>query len=225
MRRALLVTLLVASALAAAPAAAERPPDFSLLRVDLEDGFALHPWLYHEFRISEHWGILVDAHAQAPGLNSRFPPYLEVDVGPVLHVGPLQINPQIGTTVTWRSKVDAATGRDEGHSRGGELLLQLYLILNWKRLAAESWNLYYIPFDGDEPQFFQLRDLVTVRVAWGLALGPHFEATFIRGVGADRLAVGGDLSYTFRWGQLVLFLASERERGVLETRLTFLREL
>jgi hypothetical protein len=201
------------------PSAPSAPSDFTLLRVDLEDGFALHPWIYHEFRFSEHWGLLGNVHAQTPGLNDRFPPFLEIDLGPVLHLGGLQINPQIGVDFTWESLPTGA------HTRAGDFILELYLIFAWERLNAESWNLYFIPFDSATSQFYLMRQLLTVRVAGGFALGPHVEGAFVRGVGTDRIALGGDLAYTFKWGQLVLFLAAERMRGVLETRLTFVREL
>lgn len=208
----------LADPVAAAPAG---PSDTTLLRIDVEDGFALHPWLYHEFRLSERWGILLDVHAQAPGRNDRFPPFLELDVGPVLHVGGLQVNPQLGVDFVWRP---GATGTG-GETIASDFILELYLIFSQGRLNAESWNLYFIPFDG-ATHFYLMRQLLTVRVAWGLALGPHVEGLFpVRGKEGRRIALGGDLSYTFRFGQLVLFLASERERGVLETRLTFVREL
>lgn len=204
--------------LASTAARAQKPADFTLLRLDVEDGFALHPWVYHEWRLSEHWGILGDVQVQAPGLNGRFPPYAELDVGPVLHVGGLQINPQIGFDIIW------ADDDEGGHSRAGDFIAQLYLIYAWDRLNAESWNLYFIPFDGSD-HFFQMRQLVTVRVAWELSLGPHVEGTFLPSSGTDRFAVGGDVGYRFPWGQLVLFLAGEMKRDVLEWRLTYLREL
>ncbi len=209
---------------AAAPAAA--PADQTVLRIDLEDGFALHPWLYHELRLSERWGILFDVHAQAPGRNDRFPPYLELDVGPVLHLGGLQVNPQIGIDFVWRE----GTGGSGGRTVASDFILELYLILSLGRLNAESWNLYFIPFDSESPFAYLMRQIVTVRVAYGLSLGPHVEGTFLhggalRGFQVDRIALGGDLAYAFKFGQLVLFLASERQRGVLETRLTFVREL
>ena len=70
-----------------------------------------------------------------------------------------------------------------------------------------------------------MRQLLTVRVAWGLSLGPHIEATFVQHAGLDRLALGGDLGYAFPWGQLTLFMAGERINKVFEFRLTYLREL
>jgi hypothetical protein len=202
------------------PPPPDKPPSLTLLRVDLEDGFALHPWIYHEARLTKRWGILGDLHAQAPGLNDRFPPFLELDVGPVLHVGGLQINPQIGVDLTWKSDPDGG-----GQTRFADFIVALYLIYTEGRINAESWNLYFIPFDSANPQVYLMRQLLGVRVAYGLWLGPHLEGTFVRGVGTDRLAIGGDLSYAFRFGQLTLFLAAERMRGVLETRLTFVREL
>jgi hypothetical protein len=204
---------------ASAPPKRDVPPDLTLLRVDIEDGFAIHPWLYHEFRLTKRWGILGDVHAQTPGRNDRFPPYIEIDVGPVLHLGDLQINPQIGVDFTWKPQPGG------GYTRAADFIIELYLIYTAGRINAESWNLYFIPFDSAEPQFYLMRQLVDVRVAWQLSLGPHVEGTFIRGSGTDRIAVGGDLSYAFSFGTLRLFLASERMRGVLETRLTFIREL
>ena len=220
----LLAFLSIGRSVGAQPTPApSKPDDTTLLRVDLEDGFALHPWLYHEFRLSERWGILGDVHAQSPGLNSRFPPFLEIDLGPNLHLGPLQINPQIGVDLGWREG-DAAT-LDSGHTRAADFIPALYLILAWRRLAAESWNLLFIPFDGS-PAFYQLRLLATVRLVRGLSIGPHFEAAFtFKRSSTDRLALGGDLVYAFRWGQLGMFLAYERQRGVAETRVTFIREL
>lgn len=217
MRQLALVLLLTALP---RPVHAEEAPltDFSLLRVDVEDGFALHPWIYHERRLSPRWGILGDVHVQTPGLNDRFPPFVEFDLGPVLHVGDLQINPQIGVDLVWKDDPDG------GYTRGGDVVFQLYLIYAWNRLNAESWNLYFIPFDGAD-HFYLMRQLFTVRVAWELSLGPHVEGTFVRGLGTDRFAVGGDLGYRFRWGQLVMFMAGERIRDVFEFRLTYLREL
>lgn len=203
------------------PAPGAAPADLTLLRVDLEDGFALHPWLYHELRLSQRWGILFDVHAQTPGTNPRFPPFLELEVGPVLHLGPLQINPQIGVDLAWR---EGAPGSDDpGHTRAADFIVQLYLILAWNRLAAESWNLYFIPFDGSH-SFYMMRQLAAVRLVGGLSLGPHLEGTWT-GRHRDRLAIGGDLVHAFRWGQLGLFLAYEETRGVAETRVTFIREL
>ena len=217
MRRTIVLVLLLATV--PRPLLAQtKPADFSLLRIDVEDGFALHPWIYHEFRLSPHWGILGDVTFQTPGLNGRFPPFAELDIGPLLHVGDLQINPEIGFDLVWNDDPDG------GHTRAGEFILQLYLIYAWQRLNIESWNLYFIPFDGSA-NFFQMRQLLTVRVAWELSLGPHIEATFVEDVGTDRFAIGGDLAYRFPWGQLVLFLASERMRKVAEFRLTYLREL
>lgn len=218
MHRNLALILLLTVAPRPALAEEAKPPDFSLLRIDVEDGFALHPWIYHEFRLSQRWGIVGDVTFQTPGLNGRYPPFVELDVGPVLHLGDLQINPEIGIDLVWK---DAGEG---GYTRAGDFILQLYLIYAWERLNIESWNLYFIPFDGSA-HFFQMRQLLTVRVAWELSLGPHIEATFVEGVGTDRFAVGGDLGYRFPWGQLVLFMASERMRKVFEFRLTFLREL
>jgi hypothetical protein len=216
-----LALLAISSPGKAQQAPASAPAHLTLLRVDLEDGFALHPWLYHEHRFSERWGLLFDVHAQAPGRNDRFPPYLELDIGPVLHVGGLQVNPQIGIDFAWRPDASGSGGE----TVAADFIVELYLIFSQGRLNAESWNLYFIPFDSANPQFYLMRQILTVRVAWGLALGPHVEGAFVRGVGVDRIALGGDLSYSFRFGQLVLFLASERERGVLETRLSFIREL
>ena len=219
---ALLLLLASTSALAEEPVApsTDKPPSLTLLRVDLEDGFALHPWIYHEARLTKRWGILGDLHAQAPGLNDRFPPFLELDVGPVLHVGGLQINPQIGVDLTWKSDPDGG-----GQTRFADFIVALYLIYTEGRINAESWNLYFIPFDSANPQVYLMRQLLGVRVAYGRWLGPHIEGTFVRGVGTDRLAIGSEVSYAFRWGQLTLFLAAERMRGVLETRVTFVREL
>jgi hypothetical protein len=198
----------------------QRPPDVTLLRVDVEDGFALHPWIYHELRLSERWGVLFDAHAQTPGKNDRFPPFVELDLGPVLHVGGLQVNPQLGIDLAWRA--DPAGG---GRTRVADVIFELYLIYSLERLNVESWNLYFIPLDADEPQLYLMRQLLNVRLVAGFALGPHVEGAFVRGKGVERVAVGGDLLYTFRFGQLGLFLAAERMRGVLEMRLTFIREL
>lgn len=215
-----LITLLTTLTCAAPGLAAEgEPADFTLLRVDVEDGFALHPWIYHEVRLSPRWGILGDVHVQTPGLNDRFPPFLELDLGPVLHLGGLQINPQVGVDFIWTADEEGG-----GHTRAGDLILQLYLIYAWNRLNAESWNLYFIPFDGAD-HFFLMRQLLTVRVAWGLSIGPHIEGAFVQGVGTDRLAVGGDLGYAFPWGQVTLFMASDRINKVFEFRLTYLREL
>jgi hypothetical protein len=205
------------------PAASTTPPDFTQLRVDVEDGFGLHPWIYHEVRLSQRWGILGDVHAQTPGLNARFPAFLEAEVGPVLHIGPLQINPQIGIDLAWREGV----APDAGHTRAADVIPQLYLILAWNRIAAESWNLFFIPLDGTT-SFYMMRQLVNVRVWRGLSVGPHVEGFFFFHANPnvmDRLAIGGDLLYAFRWGQLGLFLAYEKTRGVAETRLTFLKEL
>jgi hypothetical protein len=201
-----------------APTTPTPPADLTLLRIDVEDGFALHPWLYHEFRFGERWGLLFDVHAQAPGRNDRFPPYLELDLGPVLHVGGLQVNPQIGIDFVWREDSPGKGGR----TVASDFIVELYLIFSQGRLNAESWNLYFIPFDSALPQAYLMRQILTVRVAWGLSLGPHVEGTFVRGVGVDRIALGGDLAYAIRF---VLFLASERQRGVMETRLSFIREL
>jgi hypothetical protein len=197
------------------------PPDLSLFRLDVEDGFALHPWLYHEVRLSKHWGILGDVHVQAPGLNNRFPPFAEVDLGPVLHVAGLQVNPQIGFDIEWRDDPEG------GWSRFRPFIPQLYLLYSAWRINAESWNLYFIPFRSDEEQFYLMRQLFTVRVVSALSLGPHIEATiYKRGTNpVDRFAMGGDLSYAFPWGQLTLYLADELIRDVPEFRLTFIREL
>jgi hypothetical protein len=206
-----------------APSAPTTPPDFTQLRVDVEDGFGLHAWIFHEVRLTQRWGILGTVHAQTPGLNARFPAFLEAEVGPVLHVGPLQINPQVGIDLAWREGV----APDTGHTKASDLIPQLYFILAWNRIAAESWNLFFIPFDGST-SFYVMRQLVDVRVWRGLSVGPHVEGMFFFHANPnvmDRLAIGGDLLYAFRWGQLGLFLAYEKTRGVAETRLTFLKEL
>jgi hypothetical protein len=216
MRTKLLCLLVLA---APAPALADdAPAPLTLFRLDVEDGFALHTWLYHEEPLGERWGILGDLHAQAPGLNPRFAPYLEIDVGPNLHLGGVQINPQLGVDLAW----DADATGGGGHTRFADFIVELYVIGAFPRVGFESWNLYFIPFDGSDPLYI-MRQLVNVRLVGGLAVGPHVEGIFIRHVGTDRLAVGGDVLYTFPWGQLVWFLASERERGNLETRVTFLR--
>ena len=206
------------------------PPSTTLLRLDIEDGFALHPWVYREERLTERWGLLWDVQAQAPGANPRFPPYWEMDVGPVLHLGDLQVNPQLGLDVTYR---DGPAG---GQARFGDFIAQLYLLYADGRVAAESWNLYFFPLTRDGVQMYQTRNFVTVAVGWGIALGPHVEATWFRGTGTDRVAYGGDLSLSGQWGQVTIFLADAhvtifpsdagpqgRKQDRLESRLTFLR--
>jgi len=136
----------------------------------------------------------------------------------VLHFGGFSVSPQIGADLTWQP------GDNGGNTKFGDAIFQLYLLYASDRLVAESWNLYYVPFDGAD-HFFQMRLFVNVRVAGGLWLGPHVEANFIRNVGTDRFAIGGDIGYATKYGQVTVFLASERERGVLEARLTYVKEL
>ena len=206
------------------------PADSTLFRVDIEDGFAIHPWIYHEERLSNLWGILVDANAQAAGVNPRFPPYAELDVGPVLHLGDLQINPQLGFDITYKE------GTAGGQSHFGDVIAELYLIYSEGRVNAESWNLYFFPLQNGTSQFFLTRQLVTARVVGDFSIGPHFEATWVRDTGVDRMAYGGDLAYGADWGQLTLFLADSevtvyppdagpngRKQYRLENRLTFVR--
>jgi len=201
-----------------APAPDAAPPAITLLRVDLEDGFALHPWLFHEHRFGETLGVVGALHFQTPGLNGRFPAFLELDLGPVLHFGGFSVSPQLGADLVF------VPGPGGGETKFGEAIFELYLTYASDRLVAESWNLYFVPFDGAE-HFFQMRLFANVRPVGGLWLGPHLEATVFRDAGIDRFAIGGDLGYSGRFGQVTLFLASERERGVLEARLTYVKEL
>ena len=209
-----------ATAEPAAPAADAPPGDFSLLRIDVEDGFALHPWLYHEFRLSELIGILGALHAQTPAVVNKVgsPAFAELDVGPNFHVGPLQINPQIGVDLGFSS--DAAGG----HTIASDVIPQLYVLFSLGRVNAEFWNMYFIPFDGS-PHFYVGRLLANVRLVGGLALGPHMEWNWKRDFGQQLLAFGGDVLYSFRWGQVGLFAAYDRKNQVPVFRLTFLREL
>ena len=213
---------------AAAPAAPAEPGDWTLLRVDLEDGFELHPWVYHEFRLSQHWGILATLHFQLPGLSLKQPAFGELDVGPNLHVGDFQINPQVGVDLLWQPD---ETG---GHTIANDIIPQLYVLYSNGRFNAEFWNMYYIPVRGPvASQLYQGRLLANVRVVGGLAVGPHIELNWVRGNrddptnkgGLDRFAGGGDLIYAFRWGTVGLFLAYETQRKTGEMRLTFQREL
>ncbi|MBI5509788.1 MAG: hypothetical protein HY903_13620 [Deltaproteobacteria bacterium] len=203
----------------AAPPSAPAPAGLTLFRLDMEDGFAVHPWIYREERLNDRWGVLFDLTFQAPGMNDRLPPYAELDVGPVLHLGDLSINPQVGIDCVWQ---DGAAG---GRSRFADVLAELYLIYSTPKLNAESWNLYFFPLRNGDPQLFQMRQLVTVHVIGGLGLGPHVEATWIRGVGVDRAAFGGDLAYAGDWGQVLVFLADESKRDRMEMRLTYLKAL
>jgi len=204
---------------AAAPAEAG-PSDFSLLRIDVEDGFALHPWIYHEFRLSELVGILGDLHAQTPAVINKLgsPAFAELDVGPNFHVGPLQFNPQIGVDLAFSS--DATSGQ----TYASDFIPQLYVLFSMGRVNAEFWNMLFIPFDGSKP-FYYGRLLANVRLVGGLAIGPHMEWNWKVDVGQQQLAVGGDVLYTFRWGQLGIFAAYDRKAEVPIMRLTFLREL
>jgi hypothetical protein len=199
---------------------AEELHDFTLVRIDLEDGFELHPWVYHEFRLTEHWGILGTLHFQLPGLSDRQAPFAELDIGPNLHVGDFQINPQIGFDLVW-----AANAQGEKRTTAWDVMPQLYVLYSAGRFNAEFWNMFFIPFNGD-PASYQGRLLASVRVVGGLAVGPHVELNWVHGKsGVDRFAGGGDLWYAFHWATVGLFLAYETERKAPEMRLTFLKEL
>ena len=137
---------------------AEELHDFTLVRIDLEDGFELHPWGYHEFRLTEHWGILGTLHFQLPGLSDRQAPFAELDIGPNLHVGDFQINPQIGFDLVW-----AANAQGEKRTTAWDVMPQLYVLYSAGRFNAEFWNMFFIPFNGD-PASYQGRLLASVRV-------------------------------------------------------------
>lgn len=214
----------------APPAAAPESPalaDFSLLRVDVENSFALHGWLYHEFRLTGLVGVLATLHFATPGFGSA--PFAELEVGPNFHVGPLQINPQIGLDVVGNQLLGvdpqnaALTWTPGEHSV--DVIPQLYFILSLGRVNAEWWNLYFIPVKGG-PRFYSSRLLANVRLLGGLAVGPHAELGWLDSDGRPaRIAVGGDVLYTFRYGTVGLWAAYETEAKRGEFRLTFLKEL
>jgi hypothetical protein len=205
----------------AKPAEGEALNDWTNLRIDIEDGFALHPWIYHEFRVSEHWGILASLHAQSPGLSKRWTAFAELDIGPNVHLGPFQINPQVGMDLGWKTDDSNSSG---GYTKASDIIPQLYVLFSMGRVNAEFWNMYYFPLSGD-PQFYIGRLLANVRIVGGLAIGPHMEWTWVQYKGQDRLAFGGDLINTFRWGQVGLYVGYDRKNETPEFRLTFQREL
>ena len=115
------------------------------------------------------------------------------------------------------------TWKQMGAERLSELP-QLYVLFSMGRVNAEFWNMYYFPLNGDD-QFYIGRLLVNVRLFGGLALGPHMEWTWVQNKGQDRLAFGGDLLNTFRWGQVGLYVGWDRKNETPEFRLTFQKEL
>ncbi len=213
----LVMATLLAQATEAPPTATTPAGDQTLIRVDLEDGFALHPWLYHERRINDVLGLMVDVHGQTRGQNGRFPEFAELDIGPNWHLGNLQVNPQLGVDLAWKSGV---TG---GHTKFADLLPQLYLLYNDGFINAESWNVLYLPFTKGAAKMFQARLLASLTLPGGVSVGPHGEATWIEDLGWDRKAVGGDVALGGSFGQAIIFLADELTRDVLEIRITYLR--
>jgi hypothetical protein len=102
-------------------------------------------------------------------------------------------------------------------------LAQLFLLYNDGLINAESWNMLYLPFEKGAAKFFQARLLASVTLPGGVNVGPHGELTWVEDVGLDRKAVGADIGFARPWGQVLIFLADELTRDVLEMRLTYLR--
>ena len=178
--------------------AAQEPTIPGFFRVD-SDGFGLQLWAGATHSLGP-----VDLASDIYVTSGTFG---EIDVGPVISVGPLVLTPMIGIGFDWAEQ------------RAVSLIPQLYPTLTVGPVYFESWNQIFVNsvFERGADNDFYTRNFLLLQLLAELAVGPQLEATLALNNGRDALVslpVGGHVNVQYGPADRIeLFLGYETQRA------------